>query len=135
MKTISEDWLAVWLGLLIFALSLAGFAGVDLLGWAVTTAVWTVPAKALVTASKAYAALPGVVSLLLTYIFLLAILLAGAKALKLPLGATSPQHKFWISPNRSDWRHARRMHFPECNECDLAIWSRHYPFRLRDLGH
>ena len=86
MKTISEDWLAVWLGLLIFALSFAGFAGMDLLGWVVTTAVWTVPAKALVTASKTYGALPGVVSLLLTYLFLLAILLAGAKALKVPLG-------------------------------------------------
>lgn len=86
MKAISEDWLAVILGLLIFALALGGFAGVDLLGWAVTTGVWTAPGKALGTASKGYAGVPGVVSLLLTYVFMLVLSLAGARALKLPAG-------------------------------------------------
>ena len=37
---LSEDWLAVWGGLLIFALSLGVLAGVDLLGWGVKTQVW-----------------------------------------------------------------------------------------------
>ena len=37
---LSEDWLAVWGGLLIFALSLGVMAGVDLLGWGVKTQVW-----------------------------------------------------------------------------------------------
>ena len=49
---ISEDWLAVWIGLLIFALGAAGLFGHDLLGWAVTTSVWTSFDKALGTASK-----------------------------------------------------------------------------------
>ena len=84
-KTLSEDWLAVWLGVGLFALSFALLAGFDFLGWAVTTSVWTTPAKALAPASKAFAALPGAVSLLLTYVFLLAITLAGAKALRLDL--------------------------------------------------
>ena len=39
-----------------------------MLGWAVTTSVWTSPAKALAPASKSYANLPGLVSLLLTYL-------------------------------------------------------------------
>ena len=38
---ISEDWLSLIIGLLIFALALAGLANVNLLGWVVTTSVWT----------------------------------------------------------------------------------------------
>lgn len=79
---LSEDWLAVCIGLGVFVLSLGLLFGADILGWVVTTAVWTMPAKALNPVSKAYKSLPGLVSLLGTYIFLLAILLAGAKALR-----------------------------------------------------
>jgi len=79
----SEDWWALWIGLLVFALSLGTLAGADLLGWGVTTQVWLSPAKALAPVSKAYAALPGVASLALTYLFLLAIMTGGAAALGL----------------------------------------------------
>ena len=79
---ISEDWLAVCIGLLVFILSLGLLSGTDLLGWAVTTSVWTSPGKALAPASKYYANLPAFVSLIGTYVFLLAVLLAGAKALR-----------------------------------------------------
>lgn len=85
MKKMTEDWLAVWLGLFLFALSLASLFGVDALGWAVTTSVWTNPLKMLGPTSKSYAALSGVVSLLFTYLFLLAIMLVGARALRLHL--------------------------------------------------
>src|SRR5258708_2780571 len=81
---LNEDWLAVCLGLFLFALSLASFFGVDALGWAVTTSVWTSPWKALAPASRSYA-LSGVGSLLLTYVFLLALTTLGAKALRLDL--------------------------------------------------
>src|SRR5207247_10746546 len=74
----SEDWWALWIGLLVFALSLGTLAGADLLGWGVTTQVWLSPAKVLAPVSKAYAALPGVASLALTYLFLLAIMTGGA---------------------------------------------------------
>ena len=53
---ITEDWLAVCLGLFLFALSLGPLFGADLLGWAVTTSVWTNLATALAPASKAYRA-------------------------------------------------------------------------------
>ena len=79
---LSEDWLAVVLGLFLFALSLGLLAGADLLGWAVTTSVWTHAATALGTASKAYSGLPGMGSLILTWLFLLALLCAGAAFLK-----------------------------------------------------
>ena len=52
-----------------------------MLGWAVTTAVWTSPVKALAPASKTYANLPGIIALILTYFAMLAVLLVGAKAL------------------------------------------------------
>src|SRR4051812_41072059 len=79
----NEDWLAVWLGLLFFALSLGPLFGADMLGWAVTTSVWTNLSTALAPASKAYSRLPGWLSLLATFAFLLAVLTAGAVALGL----------------------------------------------------
>ena len=81
---LNEDWLAVCLGLFLFALSLATFFGGDALGWAVSTSVWTSPGKALGTASKGYS-LSGPVSLFLTYLFLLAVTTLGARALRLNL--------------------------------------------------
>jgi uncharacterized membrane protein YadS len=82
---LSEDWLAVWGGLLIFALSLGVLAGVDLLGWGVKTQVWLQLANALSPVSKTYAALHGVLSLLATYFFLLLATALGARALRLPI--------------------------------------------------
>src|SRR5574340_1740264 len=79
---ISEDWLSVWIGLLLFVLALGVLAGADLLGWAVTTQVWTDLSKALGTASKAYAGLGGVVALIVTYVVLLVVMTVGAAALK-----------------------------------------------------
>ena len=78
---LTEDWLAVWIGLFVFALSLVLLFGTDLLGWAVTTSVWTVPSRALAPASKLYAKIPALLSLFATYLFLLVVLLVAAKAL------------------------------------------------------
>ena len=78
---LTEDWLAVFTGLFIFLLSLAVFGGADLLGWVVTTSVWTDLAKALAPASKAYARLHPIVSLAATWAFLTVLLGIGARAL------------------------------------------------------
>jgi hypothetical protein len=78
----TEDWLAVCIGLLVFALSLTLLFGVDSLGWGITTSIWLSPQKALGPASKGYANLPAVLSLVFTYLFMLVVLLVGAKALK-----------------------------------------------------
>jgi uncharacterized membrane protein YadS len=82
---ISEDWLAVCIGLFVFVLSLGLLFGKDVLGWAVTTSVWTAPAKALAPASKAYSGLSPLLALVGTYIFLLVVLSIGAKALRADL--------------------------------------------------
>ena len=79
---LSEDWLSVWIGLLIFVLSLGVLAGADILGWVVSTQVWTDLSKALGTTSKAYAGLGGLGALIATYVGLLVVMTAGAAALK-----------------------------------------------------
>src|SRR5260370_38072792 len=96
---ISEDWLSLVVGLLIFALALAGIANVDLLGWAVTTSVWTDIGKALGPVSKAYASLGGAGSLLATYVALLVILSVTVFALKSNLKrfALAFTAVFWIA--------------------------------------
>jgi hypothetical protein len=81
-KALSEDLLSLIIGLVIFVLALGVLGGVDLLGWVVTTAVWTDLSKALAPISKGYAGLGGVGALVATYVGLLALMTAGAAALK-----------------------------------------------------
>jgi len=98
-KGISEDWLALWIGLGVFVLGLGLFVGWDILGWGIRTSVWIDISKALSPVSAGYKALSGIVSLFFTYLFLLVIMLIGARALgarlgKFVLGFTLV---FWIS--------------------------------------
>src|ERR1700733_8067297 len=79
---ISEDWLAVVLGLAIFVLALAALVNVDLIGWVVTTTVWTNLGQALKATSKDFSSLSGAGALVATYVALLVVLSAGAVALK-----------------------------------------------------
>ena len=58
-KGLSEDWLALWLGLFIFIISLFTFSGKDLLGWGISTSTWMDPAKAMSPVSKAYKGVSG----------------------------------------------------------------------------
>lgn len=70
----SEDWFAVWLGIAVVLIALPAAAGVDLLGWVATPKVWLGVGDAVRPASAAYAGLPGVASLFLTYLLLLGLL-------------------------------------------------------------
>jgi len=96
---ISEDWLSVWIGLLVFLLALGVLAGTDILGWVVTASVWTDFSKALAPVSKAYAGIGGIGALVATYIALLVVLTLGATALKADIKrfALSFTAVFWIS--------------------------------------
>jgi uncharacterized membrane protein YadS len=96
---ISEDWLSLWIGLLIFVLSLGLLAGADLLGWVVSTQVWTELSKALGSASKTYAGIGGVGALIATYVALLVVLSAGAAALKANVArfALGFSAVFWVA--------------------------------------
>ena len=96
---ISEDWLSLIVGLLIFALALASIAGVDMLGWVVTTSIWTDIGKALNPVAKSYAALGGFGALVATYVALLVILSVTVFALKSDLKkfALAFTAVFWIA--------------------------------------
>src|SRR2546421_12158480 len=99
MNALSEDLLSLIIGLAIVALALALLAGVDLLGWVVTTGIWTDPTKALAPISKAYAGLGGVGALVATYVALLALMTAGAGALRADAERCAPGFTavFWVS--------------------------------------
>lgn len=56
---ISEDWLALILGLIIFGLSLGSFKGVDILGWGAKAGVWIDPGKAITAISAKYQTVAG----------------------------------------------------------------------------
>jgi len=93
-RCLTEDWLAVIIGLFVFLVALSHLIGLDLLGWVVKTGVWTDLSTALKPASAAYGNLPGLVSLLITYVFLLLVLTIGARLLganvkKFALGFTA----------------------------------------------
>jgi uncharacterized membrane protein YadS len=98
-KGISEDWLSLILGLLIFFLSLGLAANVDLLGWVVKTDVWMDITRALSPVSKAYGNLGGVGALIATYVGLLILLTIGAAMLRADIGRFIAGFTavFWIS--------------------------------------
>jgi uncharacterized membrane protein YadS len=78
----SEDWMSVWVGLLIFLLSLGLLVGADILGWAVKTNVWVSVGEALQPVSDNYAGLGGGPSLVLTFLFLLILMTVAARGLE-----------------------------------------------------
>jgi uncharacterized membrane protein YadS len=78
---ISEDWLSLWTGLFVFLLSLGLFFGLDILGWGIKAKVWTDITQSMSAISNNYEAMPGIISLLLTYLFLLAIVGIGVRAM------------------------------------------------------
>jgi len=77
----TEDWWAVWLGLFIFVLSMGKpLVGMDLLGWIVNTKEYLSLSSALGPVNGDLA-LPGIVSLLLTYLFVAVIVTGGGAAM------------------------------------------------------
>lgn len=98
-KGISEDWLSLWLGLFVFVLGLGLFLGIDLLGWGVKTSVWVDITKALTPMSASFKAMPGIVALFLTYLFMLGLAMVGAMGVRANIGRFILAFTlvFWIS--------------------------------------
>ena len=82
----SEDWLALAMGLLLFLAALPGLAGMDTFGWVVKTNVWTKASQIMTPAAKSYG-IPGLVSLICTFAFLLVILTSCVRLLGTRVGA------------------------------------------------
>lgn len=98
-KGISEDWLSLWLGLFVFVLGLGFFLGIDLLGWGVKTSVWVDITKAITPMSASFKAMPGIVALFLTYLFMLVLAMVGAMGVRANIGRFILAFTlvFWIS--------------------------------------
>src|SRR5712691_3804470 len=133
-RGISEDWLSVWIGLLVFALALAVLGGADILGWVVATAVWTELSKALAPVSKNYAGLGGIGALIATYFALLAVMTAGAAALKadvkrFALGFTAV---FWIS--YLCWIAGSYANFAVTTPADMQKFGINWSLKLTNEG-
>jgi uncharacterized membrane protein YadS len=131
---VSEDWLSLIVGLLIFALAVAGIANVDLLGWAVTTSVWTDIGKALGPVSKSYASLGGFGALLATYVALLVILSVTVVALKSDLKrfALSFTAVFWIA--YASWIVGSYANFAAVTPADFQKFGVSWSLKLTNEG-
>ena len=131
---ISEDWLSLIIGLFIFVLALAGIANVDLLGWVVTTSVWTDVGKALGTVSKSYASLGGFGALVATYVALLVVLSAAAAALKSDIKkfALAFTAVFWIA--YASWIAGNFANFAAVTPADLQKFGVSWSLRLTNEG-
>ncbi len=131
---LSEDWLTLVIGLFVFVLALAGIANVDLLGWVVTTAVWTDIGKALGPVSKSYATLGGAGALFATYVALLVVLSAAARALnsdvkKFALAFTAV---FWIA--YASWVIGSYANFAAVTPADLNKFGISWSLKLTNEG-
>ena len=109
-------------------------AGMDVLGWVVTTGVWTDLSKALNPVSKAYSALSGVGALIATYIALLVVMTAGATALKadlrrFALGFTAV---FWIG--YLSWIAGSYANFAVTTPADMQRFGISWSLRLTNEG-
>ena len=131
---ISEDWLSVVIGLFIFMLALAVLANVDLIGWVVTTSVWSNFRQALGTASKLYAPLGGAGALLATFFSLLVILSAAAAALNAGVRrfALAFTAVFWIA--YASWVVGSYANFAAVTAADLQKFGISWSLRLTNEG-
>jgi len=78
---LTEDWLAVLLGLGVVIVASLAFAGLDPLGWVVKTKVWTALDKCQVPTSSNYAGWSGWTALVVTMASLVAVLSLSAMGL------------------------------------------------------
>jgi uncharacterized membrane protein YadS len=131
---ISEDWLALIIGLLIFVLALAALANLDLLGWVVTTSVWTSLGQALKTASNGYGSLGGVGALVATYAALLVVLGGAALALKSDLKkfALAFTAVFWIA--YASWIVGNFANFAAVTPAELQKFGINWSLKLTNEG-
>jgi len=128
------DWLSVIIGLVIFVLALAVLANVDLIGWAVTTTVWSNLGQALGTASKTYAPLGGAGALLATYVALLVVLSAAAAASKFDVKkfALAFTAVFWIA--YASWIVGCYANFAAVTPAELQRFGISWSLRLTNEG-
>ncbi len=131
---VNEDWLAVVLGLAIFVLALAALANVDLIGWVVTTSVWSNLGQALKATSKDFSSLSGIGALFATYAALLIVLSASAVALKTSVTrfALAFTAVFWIA--YASWVIGNFAHFAAVTPAEQQKFGISWSLKLTNEG-
>jgi uncharacterized membrane protein YadS len=132
--TSREDILALWIGLLVFVLAMASAAGIDLIGWAVTTAVWVDPAKALAPVSKSYAFLGGAGALVATYLALLLALTLGAVSLGIEPRRFAIRFTVVLAIAYLSWFAGSYAHFAVTTPGDLQKFGIGWSLKLTNEG-
>jgi uncharacterized membrane protein YadS len=131
---ITEDWLSLVIGLGIFVLALGGLFGVDVLGWVVSTSMWTDPSLALGTISKAYATLGGAGALLVTYLALLLVLSASAAALNLDVKRFAVTFTAVFALAYASWIIGSYAHIAAVTPADLQKFGIDWSLKLTNEG-
>src|SRR5215469_16085260 len=131
---LNEDWLAVILGLFIFVLALAALVHLDLIGWVVSTAVWSNIGQALGPASKGYSSLGGIGALVATYAALTLVLSAGAAALQANVKrfALAFTAVFWIA--YASWIVGNYAHFAAVTPAEQQKLGISWSLKLTNEG-
>ncbi len=131
---VNEDWLAVVLGLAIFVLALAALVNVDLIGWVVTTSVWSNLGQALKATSKDFSSLGGVGALFATYVALLVVLSIGAATLRTNVTrfALSFTAVFWIA--YASWVIGNFAHFAAVTPAEQQKFGISWSLKLTNEG-
>jgi uncharacterized membrane protein YadS len=129
-----EDILALWIGLLVFALALASAAGIDLIGWAVTTAVWVDPAKALAPVSRSYAFLGGPGAVAATYLALLLVLTLAAASLGIEPRRFATRFTVVFAIAYLSWIAGSYAGFAVTTPADLKKFGLHWSLNLTNEG-
>lgn len=75
---LTEDWLALGIGLLVFVAALPGLLGYEPFGWTIKTNVWMNPARIVTATSAKFTSMPALGSVILTFLFLAGLLSTGA---------------------------------------------------------
>lgn len=130
----TEDWLAVLIGLVVVGLSLLGTQGRDVLGWVVTTAVWTDATQALATASKPYAWLGGAGALVATYLSLLVVLTAAAAALRIKVLHFAAAFTVVFILAYASWFLGSNAHVAAVTPADIQKFGIDWSLRLTNEG-
>ncbi|MDB5988791.1 MAG: putative rane protein of unknown function [Herbaspirillum sp.] len=131
---LSEDWLAVWIGLLVFVLALVGIGTFDLLGWSVSTSIWTNLSVALGTSAKSYAGFGGIAALIATYIALLIVLSIGAVALKIPVKRFAIAFTAVFALAYASWIIGNYAHFAAVTPTEFQKFGIDWSLRLTNEG-
>jgi uncharacterized membrane protein YadS len=130
----NEDWVALVIGLVVVAAALVGTVGPDLLGWVVSTSVWTDATTALAPVGKVYAGLSGGAALLATYVFLLIVLSIAASALEMDARRFALRFTavFWIA--YASWALGSYAHFAAVTPADYKKFDITWSLRLTNEG-